>query len=241
MKKITYMFFCFWLIFVFFLTSCGEDDYNLRFNTYQVIFSSDVGGVLVSGIVDKDVKEVTIPSEHNGYQVIGIGHDAFKGCINLEKVTMPDSILFIEEGAFSGCCSLREVRMSKNIQYVYHEAFYYCFNLDLNQKDNGLYLGNEENPYICFMRMNNKEMETCFITEKCKCVYKTAFVDYSLSYYYKNLKSVYFNLDIDEYKNLSTFGFPFHHCYFFTNNENEEREGKFWYYDSNGEIIEIIN
>jgi len=49
---------------------------------------------------NKEIEELTIPSEYNGQLVTTISAYAFKGCSSLKSVTIPESIQSIEDGAF---------------------------------------------------------------------------------------------------------------------------------------------
>ena len=57
--------------------------------------------------VSESVCEVTIPPD-----VTAIGLEAFCGCINIEKILLPESVKRIYGAAFSGCMSLKEADMS---------------------------------------------------------------------------------------------------------------------------------
>ena len=49
---------------------------------------------------------LVIPSQYNGMTVTAIGANAFKDCINLTGIEIPDSVTTIGAGAFSGCSGL---------------------------------------------------------------------------------------------------------------------------------------
>lgn len=72
---------------------------------------------LVSGVMDKNVREITLPKTvlHDGktYRVHGIESNAFSHCTQLERVTVPDGWMFIMENAFTYCPSLKTVRLGK--------------------------------------------------------------------------------------------------------------------------------
>lgn len=65
---------------------------------------------VVEGFEDKSDtrKTLVIPSEYRGIPIKMVGRGAFKGT-NLEKVTIPSSVINIQEGAFSDCLSLNSV------------------------------------------------------------------------------------------------------------------------------------
>lgn len=58
-----------------------------------------------------------------------IEKNAYKDCLNLEKIFIPDSVTEIKEGAFCGCVNLKEVRLSASIKAIPARAFFRCKNL----------------------------------------------------------------------------------------------------------------
>lgn len=67
------------------------------------------GGMSYTGniTIPESVKSV----EEVEYAVTSIAKEAFKGCTNLTKVSIPSSINFIENDAFSGCYNLTDVTL----------------------------------------------------------------------------------------------------------------------------------
>ena len=55
--------------------------------------------------------------------------DAFYGCTNLEKVTLPEGVTIIDVRAFGGCSSLSSVMIPDNVTTLGSYAFYQCSNL----------------------------------------------------------------------------------------------------------------
>ncbi len=74
--------------------------------TYEI---NDCDEVVITGIENKNIKELEIPSQIDGCFVSCIDRFAFAGCINLEKVTFPECYVKISFRAFDGCSSLKEV------------------------------------------------------------------------------------------------------------------------------------
>lgn len=72
----------------------------------------------------KSLKEVFINSGTE------IGVNAFNGCKNLEKVTLPDSITNIKKSAFNGCSALKEINLPKNLKIIDSYAFANCKALE---------------------------------------------------------------------------------------------------------------
>ncbi len=55
--------------------------------------------------------DITIPSERNGAPIDTIPANAFKGCVGITSITVPESVTSIGKGAFSGCSSLRSITL----------------------------------------------------------------------------------------------------------------------------------
>lgn len=70
-------------------------------------------------------------SEYTIPEGIGVIEDeAFKECIHLEKVVMPDSVEIIGNDVFLGCKNLKEIKLSKNLKKISYGAFLDCINLN---------------------------------------------------------------------------------------------------------------
>ena len=74
-------------------------------------------------------KELTIPSEIDGYKVTSIGKNAFEGCTSLTSIEIPDSVTSIGDFAFYRCTNLKNVINSNSIVYIGRLAFQSCTNL----------------------------------------------------------------------------------------------------------------
>lgn len=71
-----------------------------------------------------NLKTVSIPPS-----VIYINNSAFANCISLESIKIPDSVYKIGDSAFSGCYALRECDLGNSVQYLGNYIFAYCENL----------------------------------------------------------------------------------------------------------------
>lgn len=70
-------------------------------------------------IFEDTVKIKTIPEE------------AFKGCVALKHIKLPNSLINIDKEAFSGCSSLKELFLPDNVRYIGFNAFYGCKQLKI--------------------------------------------------------------------------------------------------------------
>lgn len=73
--------------------------------------------------------EITIPSEIDGAKVTIIGEDTFHGNENIEKVSIPESVVQIEGLAFCGCINLTEVNIPETISTIEVYVFEKCESL----------------------------------------------------------------------------------------------------------------
>ena len=68
--------------------------------------------------------EITIPDG-----VIGIGDDAFRGCMTLMSIEIPNSVTYIGFQAFSYCSNLQNINMPDSITSIGELAFFACASL----------------------------------------------------------------------------------------------------------------
>lgn len=100
---------------------CGHDG---------LIYEHDGAQYVVAN--DKNVssaKIINIPAKINGFSVVGIKEYAFEGNENITKVTLPDTIQFINRLAFYRCLSLQEINFPESLTTIEEHAFNNCKNL----------------------------------------------------------------------------------------------------------------
>lgn len=88
----------------------------------------DNGTVEITKYTGTDEK-VVIPSTINGKKVTSIGHGAFMECINIEKITIPDSVTTIDYNAFSDCPNLVSITIPCNVTSIGAYSFNGCEKL----------------------------------------------------------------------------------------------------------------
>ena len=71
-----------------------------------------------------------------------IYHDAFRECDILRSVTIPPSMMYINDGAFYHCASLTSINIPDSVLYIGNSAFQYCTLLNsIYIPDSVIYVG----------------------------------------------------------------------------------------------------
>ena len=96
--------------------------YTLNDDTYRVSGYTDdcAGDVIIPETVTYDGKE---------YSVTSIGYSAFRDCIGLTSITIPNSVTSIGDFAFYGCGSLTSVTIPASVTSIGSDAFTFCGEL----------------------------------------------------------------------------------------------------------------
>ncbi|MBR4306042.1 MAG: leucine-rich repeat domain-containing protein [Ruminiclostridium sp.] len=90
---------------------------------------ADNGDSLIITEYTGNAKELVIPSEIGGKNIIRIGESAFSRCESLTSVIIPDGIKYIDAYAFSECYSLRSVTIPASVTSIGQHAFFVCQSL----------------------------------------------------------------------------------------------------------------
>jgi len=101
--------------------------YYIKSQENAIVFSVPYGAPLYAG-------EIEIPEsvviQDKTYTVTGIDYQAFSGCVDLTKITFPNSLTEIGMEAFVGCTGLKEVNFGTGLKYLGIEAFRGCTSLE---------------------------------------------------------------------------------------------------------------
>ena len=147
---------------------------NLQYNEYgNACYLGNEDNPYIA-LVKPVSTEVTNVSINKSTKVICGG--AFKDCVGLKRVSLPDSVTEIGKEAFWGCSGLTSVSIPDSITIVGKDAFSGCESLAYNEFEDALYLGNEQNPFAVFMKLNVFYLESVNINEGTKVI-----SDYALS------------------------------------------------------------
>lgn len=67
----------------------------------------------------------------NATNLHSIGVYSFAGCVNIsEKLTLPESLYFIDDCAFEGCTSIPELEINSDLYYIPVQCFNNCTSLE---------------------------------------------------------------------------------------------------------------
>lgn len=101
-------------------------------NTQNEIFI--VENNLIKEVTDygKTLTELSVPSEINGVEILGVGISSFLGCNSLKTVTFAKTIKTIGQEAFRSCATLEKVTFenNSNLNLIDHRAFFACKSLN---------------------------------------------------------------------------------------------------------------
>lgn len=114
-------------------------------DSHFVLSYSDTDGTAeiwyFNGTLDS-VTDVVIPSELNGYTIVGIKDSVFQNNTSLMSVTIPDTVKKIDDQAFYGCVNLEKVELPSEMTRIGNYAFSGCVNLtEVNIPETLDYLG----------------------------------------------------------------------------------------------------
>lgn len=115
-----------------------------------------------------------------GKNVESIGVAAFSTCKALEVIDLGSSIVRIEEDAFISCSSLKTVKVGNQIVYIDQYFNRYTSTLEFNKHDNAFYMGNDEQPYLVLIKLD-EGATSCQIHPDTKIIYYSAFENSQLT------------------------------------------------------------
>ena len=90
-----------------------KNNLNYTFKSPLVFELNDDGESYYVSDCDTSVSgELVIPSIYNDLSVTSIGNEAFKECISLTSITIPNTVTSVGENAFAKCTQLKKVNIS---------------------------------------------------------------------------------------------------------------------------------
>ena len=74
---------------------------------------------------DPEISVADIPAELDGHKVTALAEDAFYGCVNLKKVTIPNTVKELGVCSLSCCYSLKDLVIPNSVKTIKGQAFMY--------------------------------------------------------------------------------------------------------------------
>ena len=85
-----------------------QKNQNINQNDYEIRDLGN-GAAEIKKYNGFDQEDTLIPTEIGGKRIVGIGEDAFKSCVGIKRLIIPEGVTSIAKGAFSGCSNLYSV------------------------------------------------------------------------------------------------------------------------------------
>ena len=162
-------------------------------------YGSEITSIGAEAFKDSNLTSVTIEP-----CVTSIGLSAFEDSKKIESISLPDSVISIDEFAFSGCESLAyneyenayylgnsenpyaalisavstditSCKIHNNTKVISGYAFKECFVVSTNEYDGCDYIGTEDNPYLILLRVKISSIESCTVHPDTKIIASEAF------------------------------------------------------------------
>ena len=119
-------------------------------NSLAFALNPDGKSYAVVGMGTCKDESIVVPAEYRGLPVTHIGKEAFQWCDRTFDITLPDSIVCIEEYAFSDCFHLMNVVFGKGLKIIRNNAFWGCARLTHITIPENVELIEEKAFYRCF-------------------------------------------------------------------------------------------
>ena len=159
-------------------TVCGEGRTS---EGLEYTFKAEWNSYLVTGIGTCTDTEIVIPAVYNGFPVVRITTDVFRGNTDIKSIDLGFNMDFVENYAFEGCTSLTKVVFAENdftigdyafkdctalkniaIPHTLHAygtmPFSGCTSLVKTVYKNVEYLGDNVNPYVVAEKAINTDI-----------------------------------------------------------------------------------
>ena len=150
-------------------TACHSSLYTeYEFGIY--VRGGDNPYAVLIGITNKNMNTYTI-NENTRI----IAYKAFSGCSRLASITIPDSVITIDDYVFFNCTSLSSVVIGDSVTTIGDNAFSGCHSSLYTVYEFGRYVRSGDNPYAVLIEKTNKNGSTHTINENTRIIADGAF------------------------------------------------------------------
>ncbi len=182
----------------------------------------------------KGEEKIIIPDTYLGFPVVEIKNDAFKDCVNLKQITLPQTVICIGNNAFENCEKLEKIEIPNSVITIGSHAFEGCSSLK-----------KIELPYT-LSGINENVFENCFSLEEIVLLGNIAHIGAGAFRGCSSLKNIYCVYSIDWTSivignNNSCFENALK--YYYKSVEPSllatgiAYDGNYWHYNENGDIV----
>ena len=116
-------------------------------------------------------------------ELLYLGNDANKNLllvspksINLTECKVSDTTKVIADAAFANCKYFTTIELSDSIEVINGTSFTNCPEFKYTKSENGLYIGNEANPYMVLVELDVHTVEGFKLNKDTKIIADSAFV-----------------------------------------------------------------
>lgn len=171
---------CIMLLFVF-ITRTDKTTYIDNTPTtsskgLEFRLNDDEQSYTVTGIGYCEDENIIIDT-YNNLPVTHVDNHCFEDC-TIKSISLGDSVKYIGVCAFLSCKDLEHVTIPDGIETIRDSAFAHCTNLKYNEYQDGYYLGNDNSPYIIFMKPMRDVLRSISIHKSTRFIYGQAFYEY---------------------------------------------------------------
>lgn len=119
-------------------------------------------------------------NEHNNAYYLGTAENEFFALISAKDTaitgcTVHKDAKLLATAAFSHCSELESISLPSGLLYIDTGVFADCDKLEYNEYENGYYLGNEQNPYLLLMGVKSNDITGFTVHADTKFIGQEAF------------------------------------------------------------------
>lgn len=119
--------------------------------------------------------KLTSVNFEEGCENTTIGARAFSNCNALTTITLPEGVNTICEEAFAYCNYLKYISIPNSLTAIGNKAFYLCHNINYNLNAGLCYLGNENNQFMCLIKVYSTNTTAANIHTSCRFIMPDVF------------------------------------------------------------------